>query len=144
MTLYIHCTLTLFIPIKFRYLIITTVHDAREIVDIPLLKTHEESTIYKMIIHNIRMHALKLEFIISVSSRTKEEMANLGYPKNKISVVNLGINKNFLIDKLTAKTSKHKKFNIGHAGSFARNKNIDFILDTSKILSKNPVNFYLW
>ena len=131
-------------PFKFRCPIITTVHDAREIVDIPLLKTNEESTIYKMIVHNIGMRALKSEFIISVSSQTKEEVANLGYPKNKISVVNLGIDKNFLIDKLTAKTSKHKKFSIGYVGSFARNKNIDFILDTSKILSKNSVNFYLW
>ena len=130
-------------PFKFQRPIITTVYDAREIVDIPSLKTNNESVIYKMIVHNIGMHTLKSDHIISISSQTKEEIVRLGYQRNKISIVNLGIDKSFLIDKPAAKTTNYNKFSVGYIGSFAENKNINFILDTAKIL-KSSVNFYLW
>ena len=131
-------------PFKFKHPIITTVYDAREISNITLFKNNNDSTIYKMIVHHIGACALKSDHIISISSQTRDEMVNLGYQKNKISVVNFGIDKGFLIDKLTTKTTKYKKFNVGYVGSFARNKNVNFIFNAAKILLKSQVNFYLW
>ena len=140
-TLYFNLVLS---PFKFGHPIITTVHDAREIADIPSLETNNYSVVYKKIVHNIGMRTLKSDHIIAISSQTKEEMVKLGYPKNEISVVNLGLDKSFLIDRPATKNAKSKTFNVGYIGSFATNKNVDFIFDTAKPLSKNSVNFYLW
>jgi glycosyltransferase involved in cell wall biosynthesis len=132
-----------FSPFKFRIPIITTVNDTREIVDIPSQKTNVEPTIYKKLVKHIGILALKSDHLICVSTQTREEIIKLGYSKNKISVVNLGLDKRFLIDKHSIKKVNREKFSVGYLGSFAENKNVDFIFDTAKIL-KNTVNFYLW
>ena len=133
----------IFSPFKYKKPIITTVHDAREIVGIPSQKTNDELIIYKKLVHYIGTRTLKSNYIICVSTQTKEEMVKLGYPKNRIYVVNLGIDRNFLTYKPVTKSADYCKFNVGYVGSFAKNKNVSFIIDTAKILN-NSVNFYLW
>lgn len=133
----------IFSPFKYKKPIITTVHDAREIVDIPLLKTDTEYIIYKKLVRYIGTRTLKSDFLICVSTQTKDEMIKLSYPKNKIYIVNLGIDKNFLTNKFITKPANYGKYNVGYIGSFAENKNVGFIFDAAKIL-KNSVNFYLW
>ena len=133
----------IFSPFKYKKPVITTVHDAREINDISLQKTSAKLMIYKKLVHYIGTRALKSDYLICVSTQTKEEMVKLGYPKNNAYVVNLGIGKNFLTNKFITKPADYRKFNVGYIGSFAENKNISFIFNTAKIL-KNSVNFYLW
>ena len=141
-TLYFNLVLS---PFKFHRPVITTVYDSREIINIPSSDSaNSEYILYKKIVKNIGMRALKSDYIISISSQTKAEIVKLGYPKNKISVVNLGLDKSFLINRPATKNAKSKTFNVGYIGSFATNKNIDFIFDTAKLLLKNSVNFYLW
>ena len=132
-----------FSPLKFGLPIITTVYDTRELTDIPALKANIGPKIYKKVVRYVGNRTLKSDYLICISSQTKEEMVALGYPKNKISVVNLGLDNQFLIGKPAIKIRNNKKFSVGYLGSFAENKNVSFILNTAKIL-KNSVNFYLW
>ena len=78
--------------------------------------------------------------IITNSSQTKEEVINLGFDKKKVFVVNSGLDKRFLNPKITVADNR---FNVGYIGSFATNKNIEFILESAKQL-KNKVTFSLW
>ncbi len=133
-----------FAPFKFRKPIITTVYDSREMcININEFKNNKEFKfiIYKKIVFSIGMRTLKSDYLISISSQTKEELVKLGYPKNQIFVVNLGIDRRFLA--VFSEVKNINKFNVGYIGSFATNKNIDFILNSAKILN-NKVNFFIW
>ena len=141
-TLYFNLILS---PFKFHRPIITTVYDSREIINIPSSDSaNSEYKLYKKIVKDIGMRALKSDYIISISSQTKEEIIKLGYPKDRIFVVNLGASERFLENKAKDfKKIDYNKFSIGYIGSLAPNKNIAFILETARIL-KNSANFYLW
>ena len=81
--------------------------------------------------------------IITDSTQTKGEVINLGLDKSKIFVVNLGLDKCFLTTRIKVKEQNYNRFNVGYLGSFAINKNVDFILESAKILG-DKINFSIW
>ena len=89
----------------------------------------------------IRYNMRISDAIIVDSSQTRREVIDLGFDKRKVFVVNLGLDKHFLNSKI--KIIKSNRFSVGYIGSFAINKNVNFILESAKILN-NKTNFYLW
>ena len=79
--------------------------------------------------------------IIANSTQTKEEITNLDASKTNVSVVSLGLDERFLTKRNMNKI-KSGKFKIGYIGSFATNKNVDFILQAARLLKDR--RFYLW
>ena len=80
--------------------------------------------------------------LIANSSQTKEEIDDLGIKGLSINIVNLGIDKRFFVKSKRSHNYENKKFKVGYIGSFATNKNVDFILQTANIL--NDGVFCLW
>ena len=83
------------------------------------------------------------DVIITSSTQTKDEVINLGIDKSKIFVVDLGLDKCFLTTRIKVKEQNYNRFNVGYLGSFATNKNVDFILESAKIL-RDKINFSIW
>ena len=96
---------------------------------------------YMALERGIRYNMRISDVIIADSSQTKQEVIDLGFDKRKVFVVNLGLDKRFLNSKI--KIIKSNRFSVGYIGSFAINKNVNFILESAKILN-NKTNFYLW
>ena len=126
--------------------IVTTIHDVNPIpMDtknmIYFLK--DKMWRYMALERGIRYNFKVSDAIITNSSQTKNEVINLGFDKSKVFVINLGIDKRFFNKYNKIQNLNSKNFNVGYIGSFAINKNIDFILKSAKLLN-NKVNFSLW
>ena len=124
--------------------VITTVHDINPIsADTKNLSYFLKDKLwrYMALKRGMKYNLQVSDAIITNSSQTKDEVINLGFDKQKVFVVNLGIDNRFSNPKVTV--TKTDKFNVGYIGSFAINKNINFILESSKQL-KDKVIFSLW
>lgn len=77
--------------------------------------------------------------IIAISSQTKEELLDRGHDKEKITVINDGVDDKFLIGN-PAKKDRRKTFTLGYLGSFAPNKNLDFAINAFQSLTNTEQN----
>lgn len=123
-------------PKNVKYIV--TVHDVNP------LKVKTENYVYLIksrlwrllaLSRGIKFNIKNADAIIVDSTQTKIEVIKAGAQKNKIFVVNLGIDKRYLSNSKTTKLDKKGKFVIGYLGSFATNKNVSFILRSSTVLS---------
>jgi glycosyltransferase involved in cell wall biosynthesis len=67
--------------------------------------------------------------IIVNSSQTMKEVLGKGGKKNKIFIINLGLDGRFT--KRKQKKQQENKFTVGYIGSFAQNKNVKFLLNAA-------------
>ncbi len=67
---------------------------------------------------------LKSDYLIAISSQTKQELVKKGYDKDRIFVVNLGINPEYLVSIPTRNSINKPFFKVGYIGTFEKNKNI--------------------
>ena len=85
--------------------------------------------------------SLGADYLIAISSQTKDEAVSLGFNKNKIFVVNLGVDERF-------RMSSHKKsknlFKVGYIGSLRPRKNVQFSIKAFKELSDINIIFEIW
>ncbi len=86
--------------------------------------------------------ALKSDYMITISTQTKEEAIILGYDKNKIFVVNIGISPKFI--RTPIKSNKNKKFLVGYIGSFAPHKNTIMSIAAFKKIPDKDMRFEIW
>ncbi len=94
-----------------------------------------------LIIKRIYNNQLNADYFIADSSQTRDEAIRLGIEKDKISVINLGVDNRFLIKR--KKEAYHKIFNIGYIGAITYRKNTKMIIETAKHLHADiPVNIY--
>ncbi|MEM3859915.1 MAG: glycosyltransferase, partial [Candidatus Micrarchaeaceae archaeon] len=126
----------LFSPLKLNSKIITLVYDSREIMPIG---NDNYSGIYKRIVNFAGRRALRSDYIITISTQSKEELVTLGFPKKNIFVASPGVDKRFLMP-LKHKI-KSKTFNVGYLGSFQANKNVKFAIDAFKFIESNKIKF---
>ena len=126
--------------------VVSTVHDINPITvrtGNPSYFLKDKMWRYIALGRGIKYNMRISDAIIVNSSQTKAEVLKLGFDKRKVFVINLGLDKRFFNEYTNHKKLKIKKFNVGYIGSFAINKNIDFILKSAKLLN-NKVNFSLW
>jgi glycosyltransferase involved in cell wall biosynthesis len=83
---------------------------------------------------------LGADFLIAISTQTKEEAIQLGFSKNNIKVINLGIDKRFLGRRLIASSNK---FKVGCISSLRIRKNLEFAIKAINNMG-NEVHFEIW
>jgi glycosyltransferase involved in cell wall biosynthesis len=128
--------------------VVSTIHDVNPIPPkVGNLKYFIKDRLWRYFVfkRGIKYNLKISDAIIANSTQTRNEVINLGVDKSKVFVVNLGIDKRFLSNgNKKVKKTDYKKFIVGYIGSFATNKNINFILSTAKQLENNNINFQLW
>ncbi len=78
---------------------------------------------------------LKADFLIAISTTTRDiAIKKFGYPKKNIKVINLGLSEKFLHVNNGKIYKSEKKFIIGYIGAFRPNKNVNFTLESFKLL----------
>jgi glycosyltransferase involved in cell wall biosynthesis len=125
---------------------VTTIHDTNPIiVKSKSLKYKIKDRLWRYLAfrRGLKFNINTADAIIVNSTQTRDEVLHLG-TKKKVYVINLGIDKKFLIPKKFEKKRKNKKFYIGYVGSFATNKNVDFILNAANIINDESIEFHLW
>ncbi len=101
-----------------------------------ITNNHIKDLLYKSlcVIPSVKLQ-LNSDYLIVISSQTKEEAIKLGFDKNKIFVTNLGIDNRFL--KPHQKMIK-RSFKVGYIGTLQYRKNVKFLIDAFKCsLDKN-------
>ena len=123
---------------------ITTIHDVNPIP----VKTNNMRYLIRdriwraVMLHRGIVYNTKIaDRIIVNSTQTRDEVIKLGKEKRYIDVVNLGIDKRFMSH--IRETRSSNKCTIGYIGSFATNKNVEFIIEASKLLNKS-FKFDIW
>ncbi len=86
---------------------------------------------------------LKSDYISANSSQTKEEAVKLGFDKNRIFIVNHGIDKRFM-QSIKAKKNRYR-FIVGYIGAMRKRKNLEFGIKAANIIkNSNNIIFDIW
>lgn len=81
------------------------------------------------------------DYIAVNSTQTRSEAIKLGYPSERIFIVNHGVDERFLSK---AKHKKSNKFRVGYIGALNVRKNISFAIDAFKKTSSKNTEFEIW
>jgi glycosyltransferase involved in cell wall biosynthesis len=86
---------------------------------------------------------LDSDYIIAVSTLTKNDAVALGYPRNRIFVVNHGLSEDFIRDN-PHKKGKNKKIVVGYLGAMRVRKNPKMLLDAFGHIEGNKFELQMW
>ena len=136
-----------FIPLfKWKGTWIATIHDFWPIIypNAYISDRTAKNYIYKNILRFGLNLQLKADFLIAVSTTTKEvAIKKFGYEKDKIKVVNSGLPEKFL--NLTInQINENNSFTVGYIGAFRPNKNLSFAIKAFKQLDNKNISFKLF
>ena len=127
--------------------IITTAHDFQFVLqsDLNLDVTHNlRNRVWIKAVIRLGLKSLLVsDYIIAVSSLTKKDAIKLGYPKEKIFVVNHGLTKSFT-ERKQSDNFKPKGFVVGYMGALRTRKNPGMLFDTFKHLARKDYSFHIW
>ncbi len=130
---------------KGKATIITTAHDFQFVLKPELNEdvTHSiKDRIWLNLITKLGLKStLASDYLIAVSSLTKEDAIKLGYPKNRIFVVNHGINQVFF--KPFSK-KQDKSFVVGYLGALRTRKNPEFMLKAFKHIESKQFEMHIY
>ncbi len=131
---------------KGKAVIVTTAHDFQPLIRPDLstgmnksLKNHLFNVFVSKRGFKATLHS---DYLIAVSTLTRDDAVSLGFPRKKIFVVNHGVDKSFL-----AKAKPKKKgavFNVGYMGAFHPRKNPQFLFKTFNMLHGDDYSIQLW
>jgi glycosyltransferase involved in cell wall biosynthesis len=83
------------------------------------------------------------DMVMANSTQTRDELLSIGCSRSKIRIIALGVDKRFAsVGKKRAASAK--EFVVGYVGSFAINKNVEFIIDAAKRLDDRGIKVDLW
>ncbi len=86
---------------------------------------------------------LSSDYLIAVSTLTKKDAIKLGYEKDRIFVVNHGVDERFF-SASKAKIKKGKDFVVGYIGVFAPRKNVPFAIRAFNMIKEDGFVFKVW
>ena len=128
------------------YKFITTAHDFQVLLYPQYTFDHgatlKDKLWIRLVIKSGYKTALNSDFIIADSTQTKEEAIKLGFDKNKIFVVNLGIDKRFIRHTNTKKN--RSKFIVGYIGAMRKRKNLEFGINAANTIKNKDIVFNMW
>jgi glycosyltransferase involved in cell wall biosynthesis len=87
---------------------------------------------------------LGADYLICNSTQTKEEAIKIGFDKNKIFVVNLGIDRKFSSARSMKSFNKNYLFVVGYLGNLRKRKNIEFAIKTLNLINNQKIKFEIW
>lgn len=108
-----------------------TLYNERYIPKLSFFNLLKKNMLLKYSAIAIRSSIFASDYIITDANMVKKELIQLGYPKEQLFVVNLGVDKRFIESPIP--TKRNKAFTIGYLGSFFRKKNVKFAIDAFKI-----------
>ena len=132
-----------FIPIhrigKAKYIV--TIHDTKQI-----FPNSFKSKIWQHLVVNrgLDYTLRKADFIITISTQTREEVIKLGFNKNKIAIANSGLDERFTKKTQNKSAKRDKIFKVGYLGAFGPNKNIKFILQAAGLIKDKDIEFNIY
>jgi len=135
-----------FFPLrKGKAITINTVHDIAFVLDKNSIKEDIHSIrhiIWSNFVTKLGLYStLNADYLIAVSTLTKEDLISLGYDRNRIFVVNHGIDERFLAP---TRSYPNKKFIVGYLGVLAVRKNPRFLIEAFKALKDTNTELHVW
>ncbi|MCL5419565.1 MAG: glycosyltransferase [Candidatus Marsarchaeota archaeon] len=91
--------------------------------------------------HSLRL-SLKSDYLIAVSTMTRDDAISLGYDRKRIFVVNHGIDDRFR--KLIRKRPNGGRFRVGYIGGFRTRKNVGSAINAFKKIGSRNIVFDIW
>ncbi len=82
------------------------------------------------------------DHMIAISTLTRDDAISLGYEKDRVSVVNLGIDERFMGP--TSAPRARRGFKVGYIGSFVHKKNVVFAVRAFKMLDDPKACMEIW
>ncbi len=131
---------------KRRYKLISTAHDFQVALYPEFTFDHnivlKDKLWLKLIINQGYKTILSSDYIIAISSQTKEEAIKLGFDKRKIYLVPLGLDERFI---KSIKMYKNKNtFVVGYIGALRKRKNLEFGIKASNSITNPKITFEIW
>ena len=128
--------------------LVSTIHDFQPLLYPELsfdhAKTIRERIWIKAVIKNGLVYAFKSDSIIADTKQTKQEAISLGCDKNKIAVVNLGIDNRFIFSKAFKKARNNKIFTVGYLGSMGKRKNVEFAVKAANNIKDSDIRLLIY
>ncbi len=129
-------------------IIVTTVHDFYFYPKIHLEYNQlqnislKQKVWIKLISGPASENILLSDYLIANSSQTKYEAIKLGFEKNKVFTVNLGIDGRF--SKGLKDKKENKIFKVGYLGGADLHKNLIFAINSMNLIKNNNIKLELW
>ena len=127
---------------------ITTAHEFRPLIHPELIVGPRSSTKEKLwlrLVTNLAYRSLlKSDYLTANSSQTKGEAISLGFDKEKIFVVNHGLDEKFTSGALLEERSAGENFKVGYIGSLSLGKNISMAVEAVKKIDDKNLKFEIW
>ena len=105
------------------------------------LKMRVGAKAYLMLHKMAEKEILKADYLISISSSTTRDLVSLGYNKNNIYLVSLGIDARFCQKR---NIRAHRTFTAGYIGSFIKKKNLLFAINAFSLLNDKEIRMNIW
>ncbi|MGC8649296.1 MAG: glycosyltransferase, partial [Candidatus Micrarchaeia archaeon] len=130
-----------------KYILITTIHDFNAKLDFSKFGIKNKHKFKEWLRGSFVMLITKMnlkfvDYVMAISEQTKEECINLGFPKDKIYVVNSAIKDIFKAPLKRKK--KSDKFIVGYIGAFTKRKNVSFAVDGCMKVNGNDFEFLFY
>ena len=95
----------------------------------------------KILSERIKKQILASDYLSVNSTQTRDEILTLGYPKERVFIINHGIDERFLT-KIPKK--KNPKFKVGYVGALNTRKNLSLAIDAFKRIKSADIEFEIW
>ncbi len=132
---------------KGNAILVSTAHDFQFILDRErnrtLRKRYRDLLWSELILRMGAKSMLSSDYMIAVSSLTKKDAIKLGYEKNRIFIVNNGVDERFFADFRPAH-KKNADFVVGYLGVFAPRKNVPFAIRAFNQIKEGGFVFKIW
>lgn len=105
-------------------------------------KTFADTLRQKIVVPLVLKSILSSDYLIAVSSVSLKRVTKLGYDKNRVFVVNQGVDDRYLTK---AKQKKRgKEFVVGYVGTFRARKNVAFAIRAFKKIKDKDMRFEIY
>ncbi len=125
---------------KHRNTIITTAHDFMPTTLIAANIHNLKDKVISKFMADMRI-SLNSDYLIAISTQTRDEAVQLGFERNKIKVINYGIDESFFAP--IKKRKKNKEFVVGYIGTFPFRKNVRMAIDAFMRIKDRNIRFDL-
>lgn len=106
----------------------------------PNIKIHNPLT--EFIGESILNQIMGSDYLLPNSTQTFSEAAALGYPKDRMIIVNHAIDDKFI--KCKVNKTNPTKFTVGYLGAMHDRKNVQFAIKSFMLFNKNSAVFQIW
>lgn len=132
---------------KGRAKLVSTVHDLQFIIERNkerlARRGYRQMLWHELILRLSTRSLFSSDYLIAVSSLTMNDAAGLGYDKNRIFVVNNGVDERFLKSR-SYRPKERRSFVVGYLGAFTPRKDVPFAIRSFNSIKRPGFEFRVW